>query len=230
MPSTRFVALSVSVAVGACIMSQPLRAQSRQVQRTACRVSPTASWYTQQRSFSDSAGATWSDNALRQQLLAAAGYDPAQDFRPELGVRFVGAARTKAGTTDSTHVAAARATLREMAGKRQWPSRESVGAAGVQAAWILSQGDSALAAVAIHRMMEAGIGESSPAAVAVMEDANRVRVGRGQLYGTHFVRNARGAPTLYRLEDSLHVDLRRDGAWLPPLKVSACLAAEATRE
>lgn len=224
MPSTRFVAWGMCVAIGACMVSQPLHAQ-----RTACRVSPADSWYTQQRSFSDSAGATWSDNALRERLLAAAGYDPAQAFSPELGVRFVGAG-TASGTNDSSKVAEALATLREMAGKRQWPSRGMVGAAGVQAAWMLSQGDSALAAVAIHRMMEAGIGESSPAAVAVMEDANRVRVGRGQLYGTHFVRNARGAPTLYRLEDSLHVDLRRDGAWLPPLKVSACLAAEATRK
>lgn len=223
MHSTRFAAWGVRVAVSAFILSQPLHAQ-----RTACQVSPTALWYTQQRSFSDSAGATWSDNTLRLRLLAAAGYDPVQAFSPELGVRFVGA-RAIPGTQDSTRVADAMTTLREMAGKRQWPSRATVGAAGVQAAWMLSQGDSALAAVAVHRMMEAGIGESSPAAVAVMEDANRVRLGRGQLYGTHFVRNARGAPTLYRLEDSPHVDLRRDGAWLPPLKVSACLAAAATR-
>jgi hypothetical protein len=57
-----------------------------------------------------------------------------------------------------------------------------------------------------------------------MEDANRVRIGRGQLYGTHFVRDAAGKVSRYRLEDSAHVDWRREGAWLPPLAVSACLA------
>lgn len=111
MRAARFVALGVSAAAGVFMVSRPLPAQ-----RATCGVSPTAAWYTQQRSFSDSAGATWSDNALRLRLLAAAGYDPAQAFSPELGVRFVGAGTTP-GTTDPTRVTEAMATLRDMAGK-----------------------------------------------------------------------------------------------------------------
>lgn len=185
----------------------------------ACTVSPKASWYVSQRSFTDSAGTTFSNPTLRAQLLASAGYDPQAAFAPELGWRVIGAAPPR-----TTRDSALLATLREMSSKRQWPTRAMVGVAGVHAAWVITQGDSVLATVAQHRMMEAGIGESSPAEVAVMEDANRVRIGRGQLYGTHFVRDAAGKVSMYRLEDSAHVDMRREGAWLPPLAVSACLA------
>jgi hypothetical protein len=196
------------------------RAATRPVKPAACApVNPKAEWYVKQQSFADSAGATFTDPALRQQLLAAAGYDSKAAFTPELGFRIIGEPPTIVARDT-----AVLATLRAMAAKRQWPSRASVGAAGVHAAWLVSQGDSVLSIAAQRRMMEAGLGESSPAEVAVMEDANRVRLGRGQLYGTHFTRSTTGALQMYRLEDPEHVDLRREGAWLPTLKASACWA------
>lgn len=218
MRARHFFAAAMLVGVSQTAATQTAGAQTSR----ACVVSPKAAWYVSQRSFTDSAGATFSNPTLRAQLLAAAGYDPQAAFAPQLGWRVVGAPLPRV-TRDS----ALFATLREMASKRQWPTRAMVGAAGVHAAWIVTQGDSALALASQRRMMEAGFGESSPAEVAVVEDANRVRVGRGQLYGTHFVRDAAGKLSLYRLEDSAHVDLRREGAWLPPLAVSACLAQAA---
>jgi hypothetical protein len=214
--------IGASLGVAAPSHAQPPKAKAAAA--VGCGVVTIAPWYRQQQSFSDSAGATFTDNALRQRLLAATGFDPNKTFSPELGYRIIGAADTR--TVNDTTVLA---TLREMASKRQWPTRATVGTAGVQAAWLLSQTDSALSAAAMHRMMEAGIGESSPAAVAVMEDANRVRIGRGQLYGTHFVRGAAGKLTLYKLEDPAHVDMRREGAWLPTLRVSECEARKANR-
>lgn len=210
------------VAVAALAASSTLHAQGAKKSvgpsKACAPVNPKAEWYTKQQSFADSAGATFTDPALRQQLLAAAGYDAKAAFTPELGYRIIGTA------TPATKDTSVLATLRAMAAKRQWPSRASVGAAGVHAAWLVSQGDSVLSIAAQRRMMEAGLGESSPAEVAVMEDANRVRQGRGQLYGTHFLRGETGTLVMYRLEDPEHVDMRREGAWLPTLKTSECWA------
>lgn len=196
-----------------------LHAQAAKRSAACAPINPKAEWFVKQQSFADSAGAAFTDPALRQQLLAAAGYDAKAAFMPELGYRIIGDA-PRITVKDTTVLA----TLRAMAAKRQWPSRASVGAAGVHAAWLVSQGDSMLSIAAQRRMMEAGFGESSPAEVAVMEDANRVRQGRGQLYGTHFVRTAAGKLEMYRLEDPEHVDMRREGAWLPTLRASECWA------
>jgi hypothetical protein len=215
----RRLAMLVAVVVAHPLSAHSLGAQAAKSAPCAAP-SPKAAWFVKQQSFADSAGATFTDPALRQQLLAAAGYDVKAGFKPELGYRIIGAPLSVVAKDT-----ALLATLRAMSAKRQWPTRASVGAAGVHAAWLVSQGDSVLSTVAQKRMMEAGLGESSPAEVAVMEDANRVRIGRGQLYGTHFTRDASGALTMYKLEDPEHVDLRRDGAWLPPLKQSACWAS-----
>ena len=184
----------------------------------ACRVDTTAAWWQSQRAYSDDSKHDWTDDALRQRLLVAAGYDASTAFAAELGWRL---ANTQ---MESPVDSAVRAQLRAMAGKRQWPTRTLVGVGGVHAAWLIAQRDSTLADFAMHRMMEAGPGESSSAELAVLQDAQRLRAGRGQLFGTQFTRDANGALRVERLEDSTHVDMRRDGAWLPPLALSRCLA------
>jgi hypothetical protein len=183
----------------------------------SCRVDSTAEWYKSQKAFYSMQGETWSNDSLRNALLAAAGYDAKTAFVPELGWRLE---RSTAGQVDSSAVA----LLRSMAQRRQWPTRSLVGVAGVHAAWLIAQHDSALTVAAMHRMMEAGPGESSPAVVAVLEDARRVSIGRGQIHGTQFRRDGSRIVLAGRLEDSVHVDLRREGAWLPPIDVSTCLA------
>ena len=188
----------------------------------ACRVDTTAEWYTSQKAFYAIPNETWSDDSLRRALLSAAGYDPRATFVAELGWRLVG--QGAASAPDS----AIAAVLKGMAQKRQWPTRAMVGLAGVHAAWLIAQHDSTLEIAAMRRMMEAGPGESSSAEVAVLDDARRVRVGRGQIHGTQFVKAPNGGVVIAgRIEDSVHVDMRREGAWLPPLAVSACLAARA---
>lgn len=183
-----------------------------------CRIDTTASWWQSQRAYSDDSRRDWTDDALRQRLLVAAGYDANAAFAAELGWRILGAQPEAPGDS------AVRAQLRAMAAKRTWPTRTVVGVAGVHAAGLIAQRDSTLADFAMHRMMEAGPGESSSAELAVLQDAQRLRAGRGQLFGTQFTRDASGALSLAKLEDSTHVDMRREGGWLPPLALSRCLA------
>ena len=108
-----------------------------------------------------------------------------------------------------------------------WPTRSVVGPAGVRAVWLVAARDTALARTTLHRMMEAGPDESPPAAVATLEDRLRIAAGRKQLYGTQLVRAADGTLTTAPLEDSAHVDLRRDAAGLPPLAQALCAARTA---
>lgn len=82
----------------------------------------------------------------------------------------------------------------------------------------------ALAAGILKHMMEAGPDESPPAAVATLEDRLRLARGRKQLYATQMTRRADGTVEPLPTEDLAHVDLRREGATLPPLAVSLCAA------
>jgi Family of unknown function (DUF6624) len=101
-----------------------------------------------------------------------------------------------------------------------------VGAQGVRAVWLLTSRDSALARVALHRMMEAGPEESPPAAVAILEDRLRIAAGRKQLYATQLVKAADGNLEPAPVEDPKHVDLRRDAAGLPPFAQAICAASK----
>ncbi len=219
----RAAALAVACAVaGAAIAASPGAAAAQRADYAKCKVDTTAEWYRSQKEFYSPASDTWTDDTLRAALLKGAGFDPKTAFVPELGYRLEAA--VPGGKAEDT---TALGLLRRMSQRRQWPSRATVGTAGMHAAWMIAQHDSSLAVGAMHRMMEAGPGESSPAEVAVLEDARRVQVGRGQIHGTQFRKLGGKAVLAGRLEDSTRVDMRRDGAWLPPLAVSACLATVA---
>ena len=210
-----------AIAVGAMlIIATPALAQ-RGARGANCGLDTTAAWYRSQKAFYSDASETWSNDSLRKALLGAAGFDPKSAFVPELGWRLD--APPAAAGRDTSAVA----LLRGMAQRRQWPTRALVGTAGVHAAWLIAQQDSALGVAAMRRMMEGGPGESSPAEITVLEDARRVKIGRGQIHGTQFTKNGTGIVLAGRLEDSVHVDMRREGGWLPPIAVSACLAARA---
>jgi hypothetical protein len=203
----------------------PLAAASAQTSaRTlaTCKADTTAEWYRNQKAFYTNPGETWTNDSMRVALLNAAGYDARAAFVPELGWRLdlPSGGGQDAGALDM---------LRAMASRRQWPTRAMVGVAGVHAAWLIAQRDSALQNAAMHRMMEAGPGESSPAEVAVLEDARRIKIGRGQIHGSQFRMESGTLVLAGKLEDSVHVDMRREGAWLPPIAVSACLARAAGR-
>jgi hypothetical protein len=206
------------VLVPALVAAAALPAAAQRNDRGACRVDSGAAWAVKQRAWLNEVGNAWSNDTLRTRLLAAAGLQP-------------GALAIQAGHELETMPpglaagdGASIAELRTLASTRgsTWPTKSVVGAAGVRAVWLLAHRDTALARAALKRMMEAGPEESHAADVATLEDRVRLQSGRKQLYGTQF-RTGPGGIMLAPMEDSAHVDLRREDAGLPPFAVSACL-------
>ena len=179
----------------------------------------TAEWFTRQRAWLSDAKHDWSDNTFRSALVVAAGIDTSRALPAQFGVQVEGAARPTASDT------AMLIRLRSLAATRgsAWPFRQVVGAAGVRAVWWLSQSDTALQRTTLHRMMESGGDEAFAADVAVLEDRVRLQSGRKQIYGSqlHMV-GGRLVPE--PIEDSAHVDMRRDAAGLPALQAALCVA------
>jgi hypothetical protein len=216
--------------VAGSLAARPARAQqaakpARTRAARSCRVDTSGRWYRQQRAWADDSERRWSDDSLRRALLGAAGLDAATpDARALLGYELVDDAR--AAVADTGLAARMLDSLRALARNRQapWPTRSVVGAAGVHAVWLLVASDSALSRTALHRMMEAGPDESPPAAVATLEDRLRVRGGRKQIYGTQLIRSTTGEIEPAPLEDPPRVDLRREGAGLPPIEQALCAA------
>lgn len=193
-----------------------LLAPARVIAQRCALPDTTGSWYQRQREWWQLDRARdWSDDPLRIRLLAAAGISPTESsFPAQLGAEIVGVSSSP-GTAE---LSAIRDSLRAMARNRRWPTRAMVGSAGLHATWVIASGDSTLAGTAMHRLMEAGPGEGSPADVAVLEDRQRIRAGRKQLYASQLGTGLIPLPT----EDSAHVDLRRDAAGLPPLARAVC--------
>lgn len=178
-----------------------------------------AGWFTRQREWLSDAKHDWSDNAFRGALVAAAGIDTSRALPAQFGVQLEGARRSTAADT------AMLTRLRSLGATRgsAWPLRQVVGAAGVRAVWWISQSDTALQRTTLHRMMESGGDQALAADVAVLEDRVRLQSGRKQIYGSqlHMV-GGRLVPE--PIEDSAHVDMRRDAAGLPPLRDALCVA------
>jgi hypothetical protein len=211
------------VATAVSLATVPLAAQKtapKSSRAPACGIDSTAEWFKLQRAYFDESKHDWSNDTLRTLLLKSAGVDAAAPLQVQLGFT-----RLDQWTTPVDPAGAE--LLRARAAQRGsvWPTRSVVGAAGVHAVWLIAMSDSALEAIVMRRVMEAGPGESFEPEVAMLEDRVRARSGRGQLYGSALRPGATGALAPTRIEDSSHVDLRRDGAWLPTLKQSVCAAS-----
>lgn len=196
------------IAVAACVIV----AGAAGAQKNCKEPDPKAPWLVAQRaSFKET---TWSNDSLRRGLMSDAYFNG--KLEPNYGAEVHGhdqvAARGE-GMAYLKRVAAVRGS--------PWPNRSAVGAAGVRAVYLLALRDTALLRVALHRMMEGGPDEALKSDVAVMEDYLRLRAGRKQLYGTHMAL-VNGRFTPLAIEDSAHVDLRREAADLPPLAWSVC--------
>ena len=205
----------------ACIavaMVAPASVGAQRASRGCTRPDTTAAWFQQQRRWLSDEKHDWSDDEFRNGLLGAAGL-MAAPLTTQLGVQRIDS--PSSGVSDTTMLA----RLRTLAATRgsAWPTRSVVGASGVRAVWLLAQQDTALQRVALHRMMESGPDEALPADVAVLEDRVRRQSGRKQLYGSQlWMTNGTLAPA--PIEDSAHVDMRRDAAGLPPLRQAICAA------
>jgi hypothetical protein len=191
-------------------------ANSAQGQKgTACPANVAAQpWAKSQREWLDDK-AKWSDDTLRQALVGAAGLDLSKPLALQWGALPLESAPELTGTDAMGAIA----LLKTRAATRGsvWPTKSVVGAAGVRAVFLLALQDSALSATTVRRMMEAGPDESFRADVATLEDRMRAKIGRGTLHGAA-LRDGKPA----RIEDSTHVDIRREEAWLPPIKQAVC--------
>jgi hypothetical protein len=202
------------------------RARKSASTSAACApVDTTAAWYRRQRAWLDENSAKWSDDAFRTTLLATSGLSAASSNGAMLGYEIVDAVAAPITPADSAMIA----RLKALAAERGsiWPTKSVVGARGVLAVWALAARDTTLARVALKRMMEAGPDESPPAAVAILDDRQRLHVGRKQLHGTQLHRTAAGVLEPLPTEDEAHLALRRDGAELPSLATSLCAAKAA---
>jgi hypothetical protein len=184
--------------------------------RACARPDTSADWFHRQRDWLADVRHDWTDDALRNSLSSAAGIT-AQPLAPQLGAQRMDDALPISGDTTLLGQLRTLATTRGST----WPTRSVVGAAGVRAIWMLAQRDTALQRSALHRMMESGPDEALPADVAVLEDRVRLQSGRKQLYGSQ-LRLVGGKLVPAPIEDSAHVDMRRDAAGLPPLRQAIC--------
>ena len=200
----------------AILAAAALPAWSQRAGRTCSPPDTSAAWFHEQREWLSDTKHDWSDEQFRNSLVSAAGL-MATPLTAQIGAQREG--DLTAGTADT----AVLSRLRTLAASRRstWPTRSVVGAAGVRAVWLIAQRDTALERVVLHRMMESGPDEALPADVAVLEDRVRLLSGRKQLYGSQ-LRMVNGKLVPAPIEDSAHVDMRRDAAGLPPLKQAMC--------
>jgi hypothetical protein len=215
------VAVGVLAFVGATAHAQ---AAKKATAAAACAISQNDAWVRRQAEWFDESKRDWKDDTLRTALLAAAGLTAPLKMPAQLGVHVEGRGAQLGATADEmTSRLKASAAQRASA----WPGRALVGPTGMHAVFLLAQRDTALARVALHRMMEAGPDESLAADVATLEDQFRLgQQGRKQIIGTQFKLDASGNAVLSPMEDSAHADLRREGAGLPPFKLGLCLATQ----
>jgi hypothetical protein len=189
----------------------------------ACKVDSTASWFVKQREWLDDSKHSWTDDTVRTKLLRAAGIEGTRQTPLQMGWEIQDGAMPAPLNADESAVVTQLRTLASTRGA-VWPTKSVAGAMSTRAVWLLAHRDTALARAALKRMMEAGPEESNAADVATLEDRLRLQSGRKQIYGTQFRVRADGRLALAPMEDSAHVDLRREDAGLPPFKMSACMA------
>jgi hypothetical protein len=199
-----------------CAASCPVPLLAQRATRSCAPPDTSGEWYQKQRQWLSDVKHDWSDEEFRNALVSAAGL-MATPLTAQLGVQRPDEPSTRTADT------AVLTRLRTLAATRgsAWPTRSVVGAAGVRAVWMLAQRDSALQRTVLHRMMESGPDEALPADVAVLEDRVRLQSGRKQVYGSQ-LRTLNGKLSPAPIEDSAHVDMRRDAAGLPPLRRALC--------
>lgn len=229
----------------------PTKAAAPKKTPSCATVDTTAVWYKKQMATLDESGMKWSNDSLRQALLSAAGLTVATALVPQLGWQNASAPVVETPAESAMVVILKRSGGRGRGGGGRggaatgaapaagapaappgggggsasvpWPVKSVVGAAGVRATFVLIQLDSAIQEAGMHHLMEPGPDEDIAADIAILNDRERLLVGRKQPFGTQ-LHQVNGKLVPLPIEDSAHVDLRRDDAGLPPLAWSVCNA------
>jgi len=153
------------------------------------------------------------DSALRLELITMADAD--QRVREGLGAKMEPEKLAAMQAVDAQHTARMQAIILE----HGWPRRSLVGEDGAHAAWLLVQhADASFMAQCLPLMEHAvSAGEASAKDYAYLLDRVRMNQGKLQVYGTQFTSDADGKLVLYPVEDSEHVDERRQAVGLPSM-------------
>ena len=160
--------------------------------------------------------------ALRKALLAREVVD--QAMRDTVGMMFRAggqpdsALMRRTQESDATNAAWLRSVVRE----HGWPGVSAVGADGASAAFLIAQHAThdPVFQACVLKLLERAVaaGEAPGEHYALLFDRVALAAGRKQRYGTQATL-LNGRMVLQPLEDSLHVDARRQEVNLPPLSV-----------
>jgi hypothetical protein len=192
-------------------------------QQTRCPpLDSTAAWARVNRSWSNEIGQTWSNDSLRQVLLAMAARD--QEARRDFGAQATDTAYgRRLMALDSTLAD----QMTEILAVYGLPTRALVGAAGADAAMLVVQHNWPLQERVLDAARAVPAGQISPQALAMLEDRVLVHQGKRQRYGTQFDLGPDGLFHFAPTEDLPGLERRRTRAGLPPLPQYVCMMEEA---
>ena len=191
-------------------------------QQPACApLDSTAAWARVNRAWSNESGLHWTNDSLRQVLVALADRD--QSARESFGTQATDSAYgRRLIALDSTLAE----SMRHILDRFGLPTRAMVGAKGSDAAMLIVQHNADLQAPVLAMAKAAPAGQVSPQAMAMLEDRLLVHQGKPQRYGTQFTLAPDGR---FRFAPTAGVDrleARRAKAGLPPFAQYLCMMEE----
>jgi len=190
-------------------------------QRACAPLDSTAAWARVNRAWSNESGLHWTNDSLRQVLVALEDRD--QSARESFGAQATDTAYgRRLLALDSTLAESMRLILDRFG----LPTRAMVGAKGSDAAMLIVQHNADLQAPVLAMAKAAPPGQISPQALAMLEDRLLVHEGKPQRYGTQFTLAPDG---LFRFAPAAGVDrleARRAKAGLPPFAQYVCMMEE----
>lgn len=180
----------------------------------------TTGWQGVASAWADESGRTWSNDSLRQVLLALAKADQSVRQAGQLADSLDTADfQLRMRVADSTNAAA----LRDIIGRFGWPTKSMVGPKGASAAFLIAQHNEELQHEVLALMKVLPPGEVAPGERAMLEDRVRVHDGLPQRYGTQLTWDSTGVMRFDPIEDLAHLDARRVEVGLPPIPVYICM-------
>jgi hypothetical protein len=219
----RLTAFASATVLNAIFGAAPMSAQQTAADSavTACLAADTSQkWQQVGAAWSAERAGSWSNDALRQRLIAMAARDQAVRLVPN----FSDSVRDSAFVHRMTAVDQANAdSLTKILAHSGWPTKSMVGARGASAAFLIAQHNEALQEPALALMRALPAGEVFAGDMAMLDDRVRVRRGEPQLYGTQLPWSESDTLRFYPIADIDGLDARRASAGLSPLSTYLCM-------